>query len=433
MKVQNVTNWGNYPKVKAKVFSTEFINDISKLIEENDQIIARGNGRCYGDASLGENIISCLELDKFLSFDKNKGILRCQSGVLLSDILEFIVPSGFFLPVTPGTKFITVGGAIASDVHGKNHHVDGCFSEHVLEMSLMNEVSEIISCSSKHNEALFYETVGGMGRTGVIIEATIQLKSIETSFIKYEYQKISNLGEMMNAFDSSINWTYSVAWLDVLKGGKNMGRGILMKGEHAKLNDLNSEKQKRPLEPHSNKFINVPFYLPSFVLNDFTVKAFNFLYYNKQSQKLKKGIAHYDSFFYPLDSILNWNRCYGKNGFTQYQFVLPKETSLEGLSAFLNKLRNSRNFSSFLVVLKLFGKTNPKAKWSFPMEGYTLALDIKIKDGIQELIREFDEIISSFGGRIYLSKDAFSSRKMFNLPEKSKGKFSSTQILRLKS
>lgn len=430
--MQTITNWGNYPKVQATIYSSEFVDEISKIVKESDQIIARGNGRCYGDASLGENIISCLELDKFISFDTNKGIFRCQSGVLLSDILEFIVPLGFFLPVTPGTKFITIGGAIASDVHGKNHHVDGSFSEHVLEMSLINEKGQIISCSSTHNETLFYRTVGGMGRTGVIVEATIQLKSIETSFIKYEYQKISNLEEMMNAFDSSTDRTYSMAWLDVLKGGKNMGRGILMKGEHAKINDLPARKQNKPLEPHSNKKINVPFYLPSFVLNDFTVKAFNFLFYNKQTQRLKKGITHYDSFFYPLDSILNWNRCYGKNGFTQYQFVLPKETSSEGLRAFLNKLRNSKNFSSFLVVLKLFGKTNPKALWSFPMEGYTLALDIKIKAGIQELISEFDEIISKFGGRVYLSKDAFSSGKMFNLPKNGQNKFISSQINRLK-
>jgi FAD/FMN-containing dehydrogenase len=431
MKMQAVTNWGNYPKVQANMYSSEFVDEISKIIKNSDQIIARGNGRCYGDASLGKNIISCLELDKFLSFDKNKGILQCQSGVLLSDILEFIVPLGFFLPVTPGTKFITIGGAIASDVHGKNHHVDGCFSEHILELSLINEKGQIIRCSSTHYEELFYNTVGGMGRTGVIVDATIQLKSIETSYIKYEYQKVSNLEEMMHAFDDSIHWTYSVAWLDVLKGGKDMGRGILMKGEHAKLNEIDNSISNKPLRTHSNKTINIPFYLPSFVLNDFTVKTFNFLYYNKQRKKVKKGVAHYDGFFYPLDAILNWNRCYGKSGFTQYQFVLPKETSYEGLKAFLRKLRNSKNFSSFLVVLKLFGKTNPNAVWSFPKEGYTLALDIKIKEGIQELIDEFDEIIKSFGGNIYLTKDAFSSRKMFQLPEDSQSKFISLQMNRL--
>jgi decaprenylphospho-beta-D-ribofuranose 2-oxidase len=185
------------------------------------------------------------------------------------------------------------------------------------------------------------------------------------------------------------------------------------------------------LKVHSDKQLNVPFYLPSFVLNDFTVKTFNFLYYNKQFSRLKKGIVHYDSFFYPLDSILNWNRCYGKNGFTQYQFVLPKETSYKGLQAFLDKLQKSKNFSSFLVVLKLFGSTNPKATMSFPMEGYTLALDIKIKDGIQTLIDEFDSIITDFGGRNYLTKDAFSSRKMFKLPDDAPGKFMSTQANRL--
>lgn len=218
MNIQQVTNWGNYPKVEANFYSPEFAKEISDIVKESDEIIARGNGRCYGDSSLGKNIISCLKLDKFLSFDNIKGVLKCQSGILLSDILEFIVPQGYFLPVTPGTKFITVGGAIASDVHGKNHHVDGCFSEHVKEISLVNEKGEIEKCSSIKNSSLFYNTVGGMGRTGVIVEATIQLKPIETSYINYEYQKVANLKEMMEAFETSQNWTYSVAWLDVLKG-----------------------------------------------------------------------------------------------------------------------------------------------------------------------------------------------------------------------
>lgn len=431
MARKTITNWGNFPKVEVDIYSPENVKEVSKIVKENDEIIARGNGRCYGDSSLGKNIISCLKLDKFLFFDQKKGILKCQSGVLLSDILEFIVPRGYFLPVTPGTKFITVGGAIASDVHGKNHHVDGCFSEHVLEMILINENGEIESCSSQQKKVLFYNTVGGMGRTGVIIEATIQLKPIETSYIKYEYQKVANLKEMMEAFDTSQNWTYSVAWLDVLKGGKNAGRGILMKGEHARKNQLSKSQENKPLVGHSNKSINIPFFLPSFVLNDLTVKSFNFLYYNKQFSKIKKGITHYDGFFYPLDTVLNWNRCYGKSGFTQYQFVLPKETSYEGISAFLEKLRSTKNFSSFLVVLKLFGKTSPNAIWSFPMEGYTLALDIKIKEGIQNLIIEFDNIVNSYGGRIYLTKDAFSSRKMFQIPENGLKKFNSIQTYRL--
>ncbi len=432
MKTQKIANWGNYPNVESNIHSSEYIDEVIQTVKNSDQITPRGNGRSYGDASLGENILSCLELNKILAFDPNNGILQCQSGVLLSDILEFILPHGYFLPVTPGTKFITVGGAIASDVHGKNHHVDGCFSEHTLNFNLIDSEGNIVSCSAQNNKSLFYETVGGMGRTGVIVDATIKLKPIETSFIKYEYQKVKNLDDMMLSFENCLDWTYSVAWLDVLKGGKDMGRGILMKGEHAKLSELKSTNRKRPLLPHSNKAINMPFFLPSFVLNDYTVKLFNFLYYNKQLAQLKNGIVHYDTFFYPLDSILNWNKCYGKNGFTQYQFVLPKKNSLDGLKAFLNKLRSSKNFSSFLVVLKLFGKTNPSAHWSFPMEGYTLALDIKIKEGIQELIKEFDDIVYKFGGRVYLSKDAFSSRKMFNLPDNLAGKFTSVQINRLK-
>ncbi len=431
MKREMVTNWGNYPKIEANIYSSEYIHEVSEIVKNTDQIIPRGNGRCYGDASLGENIISCLALDKILSFDQKNGILRCQSGILLADILTFIVPRGYFLPVTPGTKYITLGGAIASDVHGKNHHVDGCFTDHVLEMNVISEDGAIKNCSPVANRELFYSTVGGMGRTGVIVDAAFTLKPIESSFIRYEYQKIRNLEEMMSVFDSSAEWMYTVAWLDVLQQGDHMGRGIMMKGVHATLSDLDPKYKKAPLKVHSDKHLNIPFYFPSFVLNDLTVKSFNFLYYNKQFSKYNKGIVHYDKFFYPLDSILNWNRCYGKNGFTQYQFVLPKETSYAGLKTFLEKLQRSKNFSSFLVVLKLFGKTNPKAKLSFPMEGYTLALDIKIKDGIQTLIDEFDHIITDFGGRNYLTKDAFSSRKMFKLPADTPGKFISSQAKRL--
>jgi len=345
MKKQSISNWGNYPQIEAEVFEPAFVQEVNDLVKKEHSILARGNGRCYGDVALSKKIISTLALNKVLAFDKVSGIIKCQSGILLSDILKITVPHGFFLPVTPGTKFITLGGALASDVHGKNH---------------------------TENAETFWDTVGGMGRTGVITEVCFQLKKIETSYIASRNIKVKNLDEMLALFDQSGDTTYSVAWMDCLKKGANQGRGILMLGEHATLAQLDTKKKKNPLALPKKTNLNVPLFFPGWVLNKFAVKAFNFLFYNKQRKKVSTQIIDYDNFFYPLDAILNWNRIYGKKGFTQYQFVLPKKDGKAGLKEILDTISNAGE-GSFLVVLKLFGKTEPLAKWSFPMEGYTLA------------------------------------------------------------
>ena len=410
---QKITNWGNFPVVEKEMKSEDSLQKIKDFVLSHKEVIARGNGRCYGDASLGENIFSTKRLNKFIGFDKIEGVLECEAGVLLSDILEISVPQGYFLNVTPGTKFVSVGGAIASDVHGKNHHSEGCFSEYVLEFKVMKENAEVITCSREENTEDFWATVGGMGLTGIILSAKIKLKNIETAYIRQESIKADNLDEIFQLFEESEGWLYNVAWIDCLQKGENIGRSILMRGYHALREELPPKLHKNPLKNPRKIMPTIPFYFPSWVLNSFTIKIFNWLYYNKQTKKSVEGFVHYEPFFYPLDVINEWNKIYGKKGFIQYQMVIPKEKGKEGMRKILETIADSGN-GSFLAVLKLFGKNNPKAYNSFPMEGYTLALDFKVNDKLKYLVEELDKIVEEFGGRIYLTKDSMSNPKLTN-------------------
>ena len=401
MKKQ-IANWGNYPVIESNEEYFSFPEQLQELLSRDASFIPRGNGRCYGDASLAQTTISTLKFDKILSFDKSTGVFECQSGLTLDQILEVIVPAGWFLPVTPGTKFITVGGAVASDVHGKNHHIDGSFSNHILEMEIVLASKESLVCSPQIHPDLFEATCGGMGLTGIISRVKFQLKKIGTSFIRQKQVKASNLEELIRLFDQYNHYTYSVAWIDCLKKGKDFGRSILMLGEHASPEDLNEKQKQDPLQLPKKKQINFPFNLPSWVLNSFTVKAFNFLFYKKNLKREINNVIGYEPFFYPLDAILHWNRGYGKNGFVQYQFVLPLEAK-KGLIEILNAI-SDKGLGSFLAVLKVFGKQ--ESIISFPREGYTLALDFPVKSGLLEFLDELDQIVLRYGGRLYMSKDA---------------------------
>lgn len=401
MKKQ-IANWGNYPAMEADEESFVFDEQLDKLVNKQEPFIARGNGRCYGDASLGNRTISTLKYDKILSFDKQNGIFECQSGITLDQILDVIVPAGWFLPVTPGTKFITIGGGLASDVHGKNHHVDGSISNHVLEMDVVLASDEIITCSPFLNTDLFDATLGGMGLTGIISRVKFRLKKIETSMIRQKQIKAANLQELIELFEKYKDYTYSVAWIDCLKKGKNFGRSILMLGEHASLDDLAEAQKPDPLKLPKKKQITFPINLPSWVLNKFSVKAFNFLYYTKNFKKEINNIVSYEPFFYPLDAVLHWNRMYGKAGFVQYQFVIPLEAK-DGLIEILNRIADE-GLGSFLAVLKVFGKQ--ESLISFPKEGFTLALDFPVRKGLLEFLDELDQLVLKYNGRLYMSKDA---------------------------
>lgn len=401
MKKQ-IANWGNYPVIEANEESFSFPEQLIELLSRQERFIPRGNGRCYGDASLAENTISTLKFDKILSFDKENGIFECQSGLTLDQILDVIIPAGWFLPITPGTKFITVGGAVASDVHGKNHHVDGSFSNHTLQMDVVLGSGQTITCSPEFHGDLFEATCGGMGLTGVISRVKFRLKKIETSYIRQKQIKAENLEELIRLFEEYSHYTYSVAWIDCLKEGSQFGRSILMLGEHAALKELNVREQKDPLRLPKKKQINFPFHLPSWVLNAYTVKAFNLLFYAKNLRKEINNVVGYEPFFYPLDGILHWNRGYGKKGFVQYQFVLPLEAR-QGLVEILHHI-SKKGMGSFLAVLKVFGKQ--ESIISFPKEGYTLALDFPVRGDLLAFLDELDQVVLQYGGRIYLSKDA---------------------------
>lgn len=400
-----ITNWNNYPVVEAREISFDYEKEIATKLAQSS--IPHGNGRCYGDASLSSEVVNTLRYDKILSFDELNGIIACQSGILLSDLLQVIVPRGWFLPVTPGTKFITVGGAVASDVHGKNHHVDGSFSRHIISMSVLTGTGQTLVCGPTQVEDLFWSTCGGMGLTGIILDVKFRLKRINTSFIRQRQVKARNLEEIMALFEANTGSTYSVAWIDCLKQGNSFGRSILMLGEHAGTDEVKPDKV---LMPKEKSLVTVPFYFPSFVLNGFSVKVFNALYYAKNYRKIIDNIVHYDSFYYPLDSILNWNKIYGKKGFVQYQFVLPLSTSKNGLVDILGRI-NRKGIGSFLAVLKLFGEQDNLI--SFPMKGYTLALDFPIRPGLFEFLDELDGVVADYGGRIYLSKDARMKKEIF--------------------
>ncbi len=397
-----IANWGNYPVVNSDEKMFSFTDELRQMVLHSKSLIARGNGRCYGDASLANNTITTLKYDKALRFDTENGIFECQSGITLDQVLEIIVPKGWFLPVTPGTKYITVGGAIASDVHGKNHHVDGAFSNHVLEMDVLLANGETITCSPTQNNDLFEATCGGMGLTGIITKVIFDLKKIETAYIKQKQIKAENLEEVLQLFETYSHYTYSVAWIDCLKKGKNFGRSILILGEHAMKKDLPVKQKNNPLHLPPKKQITFPFSLPSWVLNSFTVKAFNFLYYEKNFKKEINNIVSYEPFFYPLDAILHWNRGYGKKGFVQYQFVLPLDAK-QGLIDILQRI-SDKGLGSFLAVLKVFGKQ--ESLISFPKEGYTLALDFPVRKNLFSFLDELDQIVLQYGGRLYMSKDA---------------------------
>jgi decaprenylphospho-beta-D-ribofuranose 2-oxidase len=389
--------WGKYPIVESELIKLTD-NDIWDM-----QFIVNGNLRSYGDAALNDKYLP-YKKNRFLNFDTDTGLLTCEAGVLLSEVIDTFLLQGWFLKVTPGTKLITIGGAIASDVHGKNHHLQGCFSECVESFILLLPNNIQLECSRTKNSNYFYATCGGMGLTGIIIQASFYLKKIYSKNILQKTIKTSNLKETFDVFEKYKDTEYSVAWIDCLSKGNSIGRSLVMLGDFMNDKDFSDKKKYK---------FNIPFNFPSFTLNKYTVKIFNFLYYNKVQKKEVDKVVSIDSFFYPLDSLSNWNRIYGKNGFIQFQFILPKSISYNGLNALLDSISAS-GMGSFLAVLKLYGKSNSNYL-SFPIEGYSLALDFKMQKGLIELIQKLTDQVVELGGKIYLSKDALLLKKQFDL------------------
>lgn len=401
-----ISGWGRYPVVDAEVSYPETSSDLTGVLQGGDTpLIPFGLGRSYGDSALAAHVISTKFLDNFLGFDDKTGIITCEAGVSLSDALEHYVPRGWFLPVTPGTRFVTVGGAIASDVHGKNHHIDGSFSDHVTGLKIATVNEGVVECSHRDNAELFLATCGGMGLTGIILEASFRLKPISSAYMDQTTIKAKNLEEALALFKQHAGATYSVAWLDCMAKGDKLGRSLMMLGEHV---------QEGALHTARNKVIGIPFNAPSFLLNSCSIRLFNELYYRRASHGRTVERVHYEPFFYPLDRINNWNRLYGRNGFVQYQFVVPKDGGPEAMRKIISKISDAEE-GSFLSVLKAFGKGN-KNYMSFPMEGYTLALDFRRSERVFKLLDELDRMVIDHGGRVYLAKDArLSSESIANM------------------
>jgi len=406
-----IANWGNYPKIEATVKDIRARVELKTALDTLGPCIARGLGRSYGDASLAKNIISLNKLHHFLSFDEATGILDCEAGTSLEEILAVFVPRGWFLPVTPGTKFVTVGGAIAADIHGKNHHKEGTFSDHLESLRIHTGNQLELECSRENHPELFRATCGGMGLTGVITSTRIRLKPVNSAYIRQTTHRARDLTAIFKLFEKYQEVTYSVAWIDTLAKGKNLGRSILLLGEHAQAQELSSHQQQHPLALKTKGNKTVPFFFPNFTLNPWSIRSFNFCYYHSHRGKGKKTLVDYEKFFYPLDSLNHWNRIYGKRGFLQYQMVLPLEQANEGMVQILEKIAQFKR-GSFLAVLKLFGRANENYL-SFPMKGYTLALDFPITKGVFPFLKELDQIVLKYGGRIYLAKDARMEASVF--------------------
>ncbi len=394
--------WGRYPQVEAQQLAPLTVSASRALIGEHGSLLGRGMGRSYGDSALHDCVLNTRHLQHLLAFDASHGSLRCQAGATLDQLLDFLVPRGWFLPVTPGTRFVTVGGAVASDVHGKNHHLHGCFSEYVDELLLGLADGSLLTCSRSEHAELFHATCGGMGLTGLIVEVALRLTPIRSAYVNQTTFKTANLEDALQGFESQRQRTYSVAWIDCLARGAELGRSVLMVGEHALDGPLQLPRQRR---------LAVPLDMPAALLNHASMQAFNSLYYRRARQTETERRVDYRRFFYPLDGIGQWNRLYGKRGFLQYQFVIPKAAGLPGMHAILRRIADSRR-GSFLAVLKVFGEQN-RNPLSFPLAGYSLALDFKYDSGLLALLDELDARVLEHGGRIYLSKDARMSEQTF--------------------
>ena len=403
---RRLSGWGRYPVFDCRVESLRDSEALPSLLGRGGALIARGAGRAYGDAALNPSLtLSMREMNRMRAFDEKTGLLTCEAGVSLSDILDTFVPRGWFPAVVPGTKFVTVGGMIAADVHGKNHHRDGSFGAHVESFELATADGDVRLCARSSHSDLFHATIGGMGLTGVILRASFRLRRIETAFVMAETVAARDLEETMAVFEESAAWPYSVAWIDCLARGARLGRSLVTRGEFLTRGDLPeplARDRLRPAAPGAG--LRVPFDAPSMLLNRASIGLFNSLCFRRGRARRGARAVHFDPFFFPLDRIDGWNRLYGRRGFVQYQCVLPREESAAGVAVLLERIAAAGS-ASFLSVLKPFG-AGGASPLSFPMEGYTLALDFPMRDGALALLDELDGIVHRRGGRIYLAKDA---------------------------
>lgn len=403
---KKVSGWGRFPVVDATVYRPEKRREVPAILASghDETYLARGCGRSYGDAPVngGGGLIDMSRLNRMVAFDEETGILECEAGVTLSEILETFVPRGYFPPVLPGTKFVTVGGAIGNDIHGKNHHKDGTFSMFVESFDLLTASGDVMTCSKQINSDVFWATAGGIGMTGVIVSARLRLRRIQTAYVQVDFVRAKNLESALATIaESDEHYTYSVGWVDCLAKGGSLGRAILMRANHAPVEAL-PPGTTHPLRAPVKRQKNVPFDFPQFVLNPLSILLFNNLYYGIHRETRGK-VMDFDSYFCPLDGILNWNRMYGRRGFGQYQVTIPLDRP-DGLVALLERISRS-SCASFLAVLKKMGGSN-SGVLSYPSEGYTFTMDIPMRPDLIALLHALDKHVLDCGGRLYCAKDS---------------------------
>jgi FAD/FMN-containing dehydrogenase len=403
--MRQVSSWGRLSARPHEVVGLSDCSRVSDVLAKHRPGIAYGMGRSYGDVCLNsEGILwNTTVLDRFIHFDESTGRLVCETGLLLRDIQRLVIPRGWILPVTPGTQLVTVGGAIANDVHGKSHHMLGSFGDHVQWLRLVRTDGEVIECGPKLRPEWFAATVGGLGLTGVILEAEIQLRRVVGPWLDTETVPYANLDEFFRLTDDSeADWEHTVSWIDCISGGG--GRGLFMRGNP-------TDAGNRP-EPEGRK-LTMPLVPPISLVNRLSLRPFNMVYFNLKKWQAGRAITHYEPFFYPLDNLLEWNRMYGPKGFFQYQSVVPREVGQDAVQAMLGEIARSGD-GSFLAVLKTFGNHQPVGMMSFPQPGVTLALDFPNKGTrTLKLFDRLDAIVREAGGRIYLAKDARMPRDLF--------------------
>ena len=397
-----IHGWGKYPTIETELYIAESQEDLRQSVQNQPYLIARGLGRSYGDSALGSYVTSLAKLRYLLDFDEMNGIVHCQSGVSFADLIESFLPRGWLPPVMPGTQYVTIGGAIASDIHGKNHHQNGCISQYILALELLTADGTIIHCSKYDNRDVFYATCGGMGLTGIILSAKLQLKKIQSSLMNQVIHKCDDFDTLFETLSNNTSANYQHAWLDIHATNTTIGRGLVFTGEHSNEASLDIIKPK---------LISLPNIFPNYMINSTSTKLFNQFYFAQVKHKTHTRLIDYNQFFFPLDKIHGWNHLYGKPGFIQYHFVVPEASTKQALITILQKIKHS-GYYSFLSVLKSFGGHNENYL-SFPMKGYALAVDFKYHNGIDEFLNQLDNLVHEVGGRIYLTKDARLNENFF--------------------
>jgi FAD/FMN-containing dehydrogenase len=401
-------SWGRYPKYNAKIVPLNWQGDFPRVAAGlHNGALPVGMGRSYGDVCLleGGTLLLTTGMNRLIDFDPATGLLTAEAGITLAQILDFAVPRGFFLPVTPGTKYVTLGGAIANDIHGKNHEAAGSFGCHVPCFELVRSDGSRRLCSLTENPEWFAATIGGMGLTGVITWAQLRLKPIVSRLIDYQGIQFHGIDEFLDLKQQYRHVEYNVSWVDCVSTGRNFARGIFMPGDHSKI--------PTKLKPSPEPRLVFPFEAPGFALNRTTVSMFNTVFFHKQLKSHVRTLQDYEPFFYPLDKVLHWNRMYGKRGLLQFQYAIPWEYAKEGTIAILHEIAKS-GLASFLAVLKAFGDIPSLGMMSFPQAGIMFALDFPIKPDVSfPLMQRLGDMTREFGGRLYPAKDATMTAAQF--------------------